>query len=234
MAWARAPRPISTTTQVAMTTSRWRKHHLAMADMNLLFAFVGLWRTPSLESRSRSYLGDERVPAWGTARLGRGGGVGASRELFEPPGQEPPLGGRGGQAERLAVRRPRLGAAAETPQQLAAGGVEVEVAVQVEAVHGVQRRGGVAGLGEGRGVVELDHRGAGEFGQPPVQLGDLRPVDLLGGLQRRDRGLDDVGAAAAQRDRLVERRPSRSYLGVVPQRTVLIFEEHQILAREPG
>src|SRR5262249_14785100 len=111
MAWARTPRQISTTTQVAMTTSRWRKHHLAMADMNLFWACGELWRTPSWESGSRSSLGDERVPAWGTAGLGGGGEVGARGELFEPPGQEPPLGGRGGQAERLAVRRPRLGAA---------------------------------------------------------------------------------------------------------------------------
>jgi hypothetical protein len=69
-------------------------------------------------------------------------------EMFEPPGQEPPLGGRGGQLERPAVRRLGLGVTAETPQQLAAGRVEVEVAVQVEAVDGAQRRGGVAGLGD--------------------------------------------------------------------------------------
>src|SRR5262249_52163580 len=29
------PRPTSTSTQAAMTANRWRKHHLAMADMNL-------------------------------------------------------------------------------------------------------------------------------------------------------------------------------------------------------
>src|SRR5437667_2856024 len=35
MAWESAPRPTSTSTQAAMTTNRRRKHHLAMADMNL-------------------------------------------------------------------------------------------------------------------------------------------------------------------------------------------------------
>src|SRR5215471_7562646 len=45
MVWARAPRPISTTTQAAMAMNRRRKHHLAMTDMKLPFAFVGL-RTP--------------------------------------------------------------------------------------------------------------------------------------------------------------------------------------------
>jgi len=43
---------------------------------------------------------------------------------------------------------------AETPQHVAAGRVDVEVADQVEAVDGAQRRG----------VVELDHRQAGEAG----------------------------------------------------------------------
>jgi hypothetical protein len=42
--------------------------------------------------------------------------------------------------------------------------VQLEVAVQVETVDG---------------VVELDHRGAGELDQPPLQVGDLRPVDPL-------------------------------------------------------
>jgi len=54
----------------------------------------------------------------------------ASRlELFEPPGEEPPLGGRGGQLERPLVCRPRLVVAAQASQQFAAGGVEVLVAV---------------------------------------------------------------------------------------------------------
>src|SRR6185437_12404701 len=35
MAWDSAPRPTSTSTQAAMTTNRWRKHHLAMAGINL-------------------------------------------------------------------------------------------------------------------------------------------------------------------------------------------------------
>src|SRR5512142_282587 len=34
-AWDSVPRPTSTSTQAAMTANRWRKHHLAMADMNL-------------------------------------------------------------------------------------------------------------------------------------------------------------------------------------------------------
>src|SRR5215831_19400646 len=64
-------------------------------------------------------------------------------ELVEPPGQEPPLGGRGGQLQRPAVRRPGLVVAAQTTQQLAAGRVEIEVAVQVEPVDSAQRRDGV-------------------------------------------------------------------------------------------
>jgi hypothetical protein len=41
-------------------------------------------------------------------------------ELFEPPGQEPPLGGRGGQCERAPLRRAGFIIVAETPQQLPA------------------------------------------------------------------------------------------------------------------
>lgn len=85
-------------------------------------------------------------------------------ELFEPPVQESSLGGRGGHLQCPAVGRPSLVIAAQPPQQLAPGRVEVEVTVQVEAVDGGQRGGGVAGLGEGDGAVELDHRGTGEFG----------------------------------------------------------------------
>ena len=83
--------------------------------------------------------GYERAAARGTA----------GSELVEPAGQGPPLGGGGGQLQRPAVRRPGLGVAAETPEQLAAGGVEVEVAVQVEAVDGAQGRA-AAGSGLGR------------------------------------------------------------------------------------
>src|SRR6266498_3196258 len=90
---------------------------------------------------------DEVVPRTQTTNERRPGGQPGS-ELFEAPGQEPPLGARGGQVERAAVRGSGLVVAAQTPQQLAAGRVEVEVAVEVEAVDGVQRRGGVAGLGE--------------------------------------------------------------------------------------
>src|SRR5215470_15871325 len=73
-----------------------------------------------------SHPGDERAPARGTARLGRGGGagaglgrgggVGANTELFEPPDQEPLFGGGGGQIQRPPVRGPGLVVAAEAPQ----------------------------------------------------------------------------------------------------------------------
>ena len=92
----------------------------------------------------------------------------------------------------------------EPPEELPAGRVEVEVAVEVQAVDGPQSRKRVAGLCDSGGPVELDDQRAGELGQSPVQLRDLRPVDLLARLQRRDRGLYDVRAATAQRDCSVE------------------------------
>jgi len=59
--------------------------------------------------------------------------------------------------------------------------VEVQVAVQVEAVDRAQGGGGVADLGQGHRVIELDYRGAREFGQR--RYSSARPV------QPRFRGL---------------------------------------------
>src|SRR5215471_20060647 len=90
------------------------------------------------------------VPGWtliSRRRTSAGRGDSPGLELFKPPGQEPPLGGGGGQLERPLVCRPGLVVAAETPQQLTASGVEIEVAVQVEHVDCAQRRGGFARLG---------------------------------------------------------------------------------------
>jgi hypothetical protein len=51
-------------------------------------------------------------------------------------------------------------------------------------------------------------------------------------VQRGDRGLDDVGPAAAQGQRAVEQRaPLRDPLGV-PQGAVLILEQHQLALAE--
>ena len=64
-----------------------------------------------------------------------------------------------------------------------------------------------------------------------VQRGDLRPVELrLLGLQRRDRGLEHVRAAAAQRQRPLEQRAPLVDLRGVPQRAVLILEQDELAA----
>ena len=94
--------------------------------------------------------------------------------------------------ERAVVGRPRLLDAVEPAQQLGARGVQVVVAVELEAVHERERALRVARLGHRGGPVELDHGRAGAAGQLAVQRGELRPVRRLLHVQRRDRRLQDV------------------------------------------
>ena len=51
-------------------------------------------------------------------------------------------------------------------------------------------------------------------------------------MQRRDRGLDDIGAAAAQGQRPVERGAAGGDLLRVPERAVLVGEQHQLAIAE--
>src|SRR6516225_3314935 len=104
-------------------SSAWMTFSVA-ACASETFSFLILARTiitfidRSPLCRSGLCQGHERAAALGTAGSG----------LFEPPGQEPPLGGRGSQLQRPAVRHFGLVAAAKTAQQLAAGRVVVKVA----------------------------------------------------------------------------------------------------------
>ena len=75
----------------------------------------------------------------------------------------------------------------------------------------------------------------GESGEPrelAVERGDLRPVARLVGVQRRDRRLHDVRAAAPQRERPVEHGPPVGDLRRVPERAVLVGEQHEIAVAE--
>ncbi len=95
-----------------------------------------------------------------------------------------------------------------------------------------EARLGPSRLGDGDGAVQLDDRRAGEAGELAVEGGDLRPVARLVGVQRGDRRLHDVGPAAAQRERAVEHRPARGDLAGVPQRAVLVGEQHELAVAE--
>ena len=53
-------------------------------------------------------------------------------------------------------------------------------------------------------------------------------------MERRDRRLDDVRAAALQREGPIERLAPAGDLGGVPARTVLVCEQHELAAVEPG
>ena len=88
-------------------------------------------------------------------------------------------------------------------------------------------------LGDRDGPVQLDDRRVGEAGELAVEGGDLGPVARLVGVQRRDRRLHDVRAAAAQSEGPVEHRPPVGDLRRVPERAVLVGEQHQVAAAEP-
>ena len=87
-------------------------------------------------------------------------------------------------------------------------------------------------LGDRDGPVQLDDRRAGEAGELAVERGDLGPVARLVGVQGRDRRLHDVGAAAAQGEGPVEHRPPLGDLAGVPERAVLVGEQHQLAVAE--
>ena len=63
-----------------------------------------------------------------------------------------------------------------------------------------------------------------------VEPGDLRPVDGLGQVQRGDRRLQDVRPLSAQRDGAVERAAARDDLRVIPERAILILQQHELVA----
>ena len=69
-----------------------------------------------------------------------------------------------------------LNVAAGPAQEVGAGGVEVPVVVEVEAVEDGQAGFGTVDLGYGDGPVHLHDRGAGLPGERLVQRGDLPPV----------------------------------------------------------
>ena len=141
-------------------------------------------------------------------------------------------------ARRKAARA--SSAAAEPPQEFGPGRVPVLVVRQVELVHDGQRRGRAVGFGDRDRPVQPDHRGAGQLGEPGVEHRDLRPVELLLGLQGGDRRLNNVrpGPALGVGEGSVEQGPALGDLPPVPPRPVLIGQQDQVLAvfisGEPG
>ena len=82
-----------------------------------------------------------------------------------------------------------------------------------------------------RGVVE---RYAGAGLERRAEVGDLATSRRRLAVQRSDRGLQDVRAAAVEGDRAVDQPAAVSELIVVPQRAVLILEQDELAVDEPG
>ena len=118
-------------------------------------------------------------------------------ELGEPPREEPPLGLGLRDRQCGLVRVAGLGGAIEAPQQLGTRRVQVLVVRQLELVDERQRLFGLARLGDRHGAVQRDDRRPGDLLEPGVKRRDLRPIDGVVDLERRDRRLEHVLATAA-------------------------------------
>ena len=87
--------------------------------------------------------------------------------------------------------------------------MQVVVPIELEAFDQVERDLDLARLGDRDRLVELDHRGAGAARELAVEGCELTPVLGLLRVQDRDRGLQHVWAASAERQRSIElRRPA--------------------------
>ena len=150
------------------------------------------------------------------------------RELGEPALEQAPLRVIADQRQRPQIGVARLVGAAQTAQQLTLGRMQVVIVVELEAIDDLEAGLGAVLLGDGHGAAELDDRGAGDAAQLAVQGGDLRPITLIVSVQGRDRGLQDVRSAAVQRQRPVEHDAAFLDLRGVPERPVLVCQQHEL------
>ena len=79
-------------------------------------------------------------------------------------------------------------------------------------------------------AVQLDDRGGPPREQLPVERGDLRPVGLVLEVERRDRRLELVRAGPAEPQGAVEQAAALLDPGPVPERAVLLLQQHERLA----
>src|ERR671924_1385209 len=98
--------------------------------------------------------------------------------------------------ERAFVRLTGLFDAVEPTQKLSPRGVQIVVLVEGEAVDEGDGRCRLSGLGDCRGMVELDDRGTRPARKLAVERSELRPILGLVGVERRDRGLECIKTAA--------------------------------------
>jgi hypothetical protein len=126
--------------------------------------------------------------------------------------------------ERSPVRGAGLLDAVEAAQELRPRCVQVVVLVEVEPFDEREAALDLPCLGQRRRLVQLDDGRARDAGELPVERGELRPVLRLVDVQRRDRRLHDVDAAAAERESALERGSPLRDLLEVPQRPILVSQ----------
>ncbi len=92
------------------------------------------------------------------------------------------------------------------------------VLVELEALDQLERGLDVTCFRDGSGLVELHDRGPGAAGKLAVQSRELQPVlRRLVEVEAGNRRLEHVLITAAERQRAIERGPSRRDLVIVPE-----------------
>src|SRR5947209_4898826 len=167
------------------------------------------------------------VPAWRSSPAGAVLG-----QLTAPALEQPPLSLVVYELERAPVGGPGFVDATQPPQNLGTGGMQVAVFRQLEPVDDLQSGFWITCFRCGCRLVELDHRGPRQTGELAVEGRDLGPVGRLLRVQRRDRRLQYVRAAAAQGKGSVERRTATRELARVPQRSVLLRQQDEVAITE--
>ena len=147
-----------------------------------------------------------------------------------------PAAARAGAARRRRARAPARARTPRAPRRRGRGGAAARRASRAgSGSRRASRRSairspasGPVGLGDGDRAAQLDDRRAGDPRELAVQRGDLRPVARLVGVQRRDRRLHDVGPRPRSASARSSARAARGDLRRVPQRAVLVGEQHDL------
>ena len=140
-----------------------------------------------------------------------------------------------GKGDRAPVGLAGLARAPEATEHFAAARVQVAVVVEAgQAIGELEARLGTVGLADRDRAVELDHRRVGQPGELAVQRRDLRPVARLVTWSDAIAACTTYGTVATESQRAVEQRSPFLNLRCVPQRTVLVGQQHQVAVAEPG